>query len=128
MNNFNNNGFGLNFQNSIEEEEWMKGFKMGVAEYKFIFKTSNGIQTEIKAPFVTTISQLLEKYLKIVNREYLIGNNSKIFFLHNAIQLKFEDHTLVEDYFKNYNSDSYITIVICEVNSIIGWKRKIYYI
>ena len=124
MNNFNNNGFDLNFQNSNEEEEWIKVFKMVVEEYKFIFKTSNGIKTEIKAPFVTTISQLLEKYLKIVNREYLIGNNSKISFIHNTIKLKFEDHTLVEDYFKNYNSDSYITIAIVDVNCIIGGKEK----
>ena len=124
MNNFNNNGFDLNFQNSNEEEEWIKVFKMVVEEYKFIFKTSNGIKTEIKAPFVTTISQLLEKYLKIVNREYLIGNNSKISFIHNTIKLKFEDHTLVEDYFINYNSDSYITIAIIDVNNIIGGKEK----
>ena len=127
-NNFNHIGFGLNTQNSLDnnEELWMKGFRMAVKEvnsFKFIFKTTIGIQTHVTVGFGTTISQLLEKYLKIVNREYLIGN-TKIFFIYIGNKLNFGDHTLVEKYFNNYNFDSNIFISINDLFNYIGGKEK----
>ena len=128
-NNFNTIGFGLNFQNSLDDidEEWMKGFKMVVENvYKFTFKTTRGTQTQVKVRGEATISQLLEKYLEIVNRKYLIliGNDIKIMFLFNAKRLNFEEHTLVENYFNKYNSNSNIIIIVNDVYGIIEGKEK----
>ena len=130
-NNFNIMGFGPNPQNSLfdEDEEWMKGFKMSadveeIDSFAFTFKTTRGIKTQVKVGGKVTISQLLEKYLEIVNREYLIGKDTGITFIHDAKKINFEDNTLVEKYFNNCSFDSNIFIAVSDVDGIIGGKEK----
>ena len=68
----------------------MKGFQLGVEEMnskETIFTTIQGHKTNINVKKGTTIDELLRKYLKNENREYLI-NNKEIVYLYNGTALK----------------------------------------
>ena len=121
------------------DEEWMKGFKMGVEEVNnsggggemnessnpnvpkinIIFKTTQGVTHTLVYDYGTTIDEVLKKYLKRVNRSDLINvkGDKKICFLFNASQLKFGDQTKVEDFFKNITNPK---VVVNDVNNLIG--------
>ena len=121
--------------NSNENEEWLKGFQMGVDEVNntgsqdndanspgpkinVIFKTTQGTTHTLVYNYGTTIDQALTKYLNRVGRPELIGDTSnKICFLFNAAQLKFGDQTKVEAFFKNINNPK---VVVNDVNNLIG--------
>ena len=121
--------------NMDADEEWMKGFKMGVEEVNssgaqdedankpgpklnVIFKTTQGTTHTMVYTYGTTIEQALEKYLKRVGRPELINDNTnKICFLFNATQLKFGNKTKVEVFFKNINNPK---VVVNDVNNLIG--------
>ena len=133
--NMGNMNMGNFMQNQGEEEEWMKGFKMGVEEVNntgeqdgdantpgpkmnVIFKTTQGTAHTMVYNYGTTIDQALAKYLNRVGRPDLIGDKSnKICFLFNAAQLKFKDQTKVEAFFKNVNNPK---VVVNDVNNLIG--------
>lgn len=121
--------------NMNENEEWLKGFKMGVEEINntqaqdndantpgpkinVIFKTTQGTTHTLVYNYGTTIDQALSKYLNRVGRPELIGDTTnKICFLFNAAQLKFGDQTKVENFFKNVNNPK---VVVNDVNNLIG--------
>ena len=120
--------------NNEGDEEWMKGFKMGVEEVNstgqdedtnqpgpklnVIFKTTQGTAHTMVYTYGTTVEKALEKYLKRVGRPDLIGDNTnKICFLYNATQLRFGDKTKVEAFFKNVNNPK---VVVNDVNNLIG--------
>ena len=128
-------GMGMNM-NYMEDEDWMKGFKMGVEEVtnigenndsesqlpgpklNVIFKTTKGTQTTLVLTHGTTIDTALKKYLKRVGKpELIIKKDSKICFLYNATQLKFGDNTTIEQFFKFNNNP---TVVVNDVNNLIG--------
>ena len=78
----------------MDDEVWMRGFKMGVEEVNIldniniIFKTSQGLTTNMTYSYGTTINEVLNKYLKQVGRPDLIGDKGgKITFLYNATKL-----------------------------------------
>ena len=82
----------------MDDEEWMRGFYMAVAEVNsidninIIFKTSQGLTTNMTYSYGTTINEVLNKYLKQVGRPDLIGDKGgKITFLYNATKLEFGD-------------------------------------
>ena len=135
-------GMGMNMMNMNmmnmnmnSEEEWMKGFKMGVEEVSggqsddlddgkpkinVIFKTTQGVTHTLVYSYGTTIDAVLKKYLKRVNREDLIKdetNKGKICFLFNAAQLKFGDNTPIEQFFKGISNPK---VVVNDVNNLIG--------
>ena len=135
-------GMGMNMMNMNmmnmnmnSEEEWMKGFKMGVEEINggqtddlddgqpkinVIFKTTQGVTHTLVYSFGTTIDEVLKKYLKRVNREELINDEQskgKICFLFNAAQLKFGDNTKIENFFKGISNPK---VVVNDVNNLIG--------
>ena len=132
MNMMNMNMMNMNMNN---DEEWMKGFKMGVEEVSggqsddlddgkpkinVIFKTTQGVTHTLVYSYGTTIDAVLKKYLKRVNREDLINdekNKGKICFLFNAAQLKFGDNTPIEQFFKGISNPK---VVVNDVNNLIG--------
>ena len=149
MNNMNNmnNMMGMNLMNMGNmnmnnmmmmmggNEDWEKGFKMGVEEVKgsnvvdvsksngpklnVIFNTTQGVTHSLVFDYGTTIDEALKKYLARVNRSDLANseNKNKICFLFNANQVKFGDNTKIEDFFKNTTSPK---IVVNDVNNLIG--------
>ena len=128
-------GMGMNMNMMMgNDEEWMKGFQMGVEEVKgtqpedlgdgpkmnVMFKTTQGVTQSLVYNYGTTVDQVLKKYLKRVNREDLINdkkNMGKICFLFNAAQLKFGDQTPIEQFFKGISNP---TVVVNDVNNLIG--------
>ena len=131
----NMNMMNMNMMNMNNDEEWMKGFKMGVEEVNggqsddlddgkpkvnVIFKTTQGVTHTLVYSYGTTIDAVLKKYLKRVNREDLINdekNKGKICFLFNAAQLKFGDNTPIEQFFKGILNPK---VVVNDVNNLIG--------
>ena len=120
--------------NMNNDEEWMKGFKMGVEEVNgtqqedlgdgpkinVIFKTTQGVTHTLVYNYGTTVDEVLQKYLKRVNRADLINdeqNKGKICFLFNAAQLKFGDQTTIENFFKGISNPK---VVVNDVNNLIG--------
>ena len=115
------------------DEEWMKGFKMGVEEVNnsgeemnesntngpkmnVVFKTTQGVQHTLVVDSSITIDELLKKYLKRVNRSDLV-KSSKICFLYNAAQLKFDNQTKIDVFFNNMSNPK---VVVNDVNNLIG--------
>ncbi len=130
----NMNMMNMNMNMMMNDEEWMKGFQMGVEEIKgtqpedlgdgpkinVIFKTTQGVTHTLVYNYGTTVDQVLKKYLKRVNREDLINdeqNKGKICFLFNAAQLKFGDTTKIEQFFKGISNPK---VVVNDVNNLIG--------
>ena len=141
MNNMQNN-MGMmgmnNMQNMMNDmlvsagnDEWMKGFQMGMNEnnepqsreepgpkMNIIFNTTQGTVTSMTFKYGTTIGQALEMYLKRVGRPDLINNlQGRLCFLFNAKQLSFNDTTKIEDFFKNMMAAK---VIVNDVNNLIG--------
>ena len=140
-NNFQNIGMNNNFQmpnmmmnnnnfilNNNEDEEWLKGFQMGVQEVKeeiererqklnVVFSTTRGLKTYLVLNYGTTIDEMLRKYLIRVNREDMIGKDGKICFLFNGIEIRFGDKTTVEEFFKNVANPK---VVVNDVYNLMG--------
>jgi hypothetical protein len=112
-NNFiNNNNFqneNQNLYNNNYEEEFNPGPKLNI-----IFSSTQGTSTNIVINSEATIDELLDKYLKKVNKIYLKKTN-KICFLYNSSILKYGDKTKVEKFFKGHLSPK---IVVNDVNNI----------
>ena len=120
MNNNINNFQGMNMMRGDNipnngNEEWLKGYKMGVEEINeefndgpkinVCFKTTQGIMHRIVVNIGTTIDQLLTKYLLLVKRPDLIGNKSnEIVFLYSGCKLRFGDKNTVGNYFKGVSN------------------------
>ena len=130
----NNNMMMMNIMGGGVEEEWMKGFKMGVDEIKgnseptvsagkinVIFNTTQGVSHAVPIDFGTTIDQALRKYLGRVGKTELLDDiantSAKLCFLFNAQQLKFGDNRKIEDFFKNNLNPK---IIVNDVHNLIG--------
>ena len=84
----------MNKENQSQEEP---GPKMNVT-----FKTTQGITTNMVLKHGTTVGESLKLYLKRVGRPDLIDNlQGRLHFLYNTKNLKFNDTTKIEDFFKN---------------------------
>ena len=141
-----NNMYGMNmgmgmpnnmmFMNMMggNDDEWMKGFKMGVDEVKgnsepnfsggkinVIFNTTQGVSHAMAFDFGTTIDQALKKYLDRVGKSELLNDlantSAKICFLFNAQQLKFGDNRKIENFFQNNLNPK---IIVNDVHNLIG--------
>ena len=117
-----------------EEEEWLKGYKMGVEEVNnpggnyddsnspgpkinIMFTTTVGAKRNLKFNHGTTISQAIKKYLESVNRPELFGQNDKVNFLYNANKIDFNDNTTIENKFRNVMMPK---IVVNDTKGLIG--------
>ena len=130
----NNNMMLMNMMGGGNDEDWLKGFKMGVDEVKVnnepnfcggkinvIFKTTQGVSHAMAFDFGTTIDQALRKYLGRVGKSELLDDlentSNKICFLFNAQQLKFGDNRKIENFFQNNLNPK---IIVNDVHNLIG--------
>ena len=128
------NMYNANMANNLddENEEWMKGFKMGVEEVNssqsednnpgpkmnIIFRTTQGTTTNMIYPYGTTLDQAIEKYLSKVGRPDLYRDKSnQICFLFNGSQVKFGNNQKVETFFRNITGPK---IIVNDVHNLIG--------
>ena len=143
MNNMNNNNMiipnnnimmpnqmlGLNLMGmNNNDEDWLKGFKMGVEEVKYIqeidnspkiniiFKTTQGVSHTIPFNYGTTIDEVLKKYFYRTNKPELINQKGKFCFLFNSNQLKFGDKTKIEEFFKGIPNPK---VVVNDVKNLV---------
>ena len=132
--NGNNPFMGMNFQGG--DQEWLKGFTLGVQEVQgtsedavddntprinIIFTTTKGTKRALVIPHGTTIDKTLEKYLKKMGNEDLYKNKTdRICFLFGGTKLKFGDQTKVENFFgMNTNPN----VIVNDVYNLIGAKN-----
>ena len=128
-NNPNMNVPGLNFGGN---EEWMKGYKIGMDEVNnntvdnnptsgdkktIIFKTTQGVITNVTIDHGKTVSELLQLYLKRMGKAELINNREGICFVFNANKIPFDSPIKVGDFF---GFNSYPNIIVNDVNNLIG--------
>ena len=134
MNNMNMMG-NMGLTGGGEDDEWMKGFKMGVEEVNnpggdndpdlnkpgpklnVLFTTTIGTSRNIILNHSTTIDEALKKYLKLVGRPDLIGKEQDIGFLFNANKVSFGNNTPVEVFFRNVAVPK---IVVNDTKGLIG--------
>ena len=105
-----------NFQNenqNLSNNNYQKEFNPG-PKLNIHFRTTQGTCTNFVINSETTIDELLDKYLKKVNKIYLKKTN-KICFLYNASILKYGDRTKVEKIFVGNPNPK---IVVNDVNNI----------
>ena len=117
-----------------EDEEWLKGFKMGVEEVNkpgsnyddsndsgpkinIMFTTTIGTKRNLKFKYGRTISYAIKKYLDSVNKPELFGKNEDVNFLFNANKLDFNDNTPIENKFRNIVMPK---IVVNDTKGLIG--------
>ena len=129
------NGF-MNMSNMMDndaDQEWLKGFQMGVEEVRgdnnnddgrpktnVVFRTTQGTTTNMIYPHGTIMDKALEEYLSRVGRPDLYRDKSnQICFLYNGSQIKFGEKSKVEVYFKNVNMPK---IIVNDVHNLIGAK------
>ena len=82
-----------------------------------VFKTTNGLITNLTIDREKTVSDLILIYLKRVDRTKLFKENSGILFLHNAQKLNIFDKTKIKDM---YGSFGQIIIMVNDVKNLIG--------
>ena len=102
----NNNIIQNMMNNPNENNNWIGFNQMNIGEpiinkdpiqkVNVIFTDQRGYKNNISVDFGTTINELLEKYVKIISRPDLIGENSRIVFTYNARRIGFGDQTKVE--------------------------------
>ena len=125
-----NQMLGLNLMGiNNNDNDWFKGFKMGVEEEKYIeeiekfdnspkiniiFKTNQGVTHTLVFKYGTTIDEVLKKYChRIKELEFIC--KIKRCFLFNASRLKFGDKTKIEDFFKGISNPK---VVVNDVNNL----------
>ena len=110
-------------QMNNNDEELLKGYQKPIPEpsptkQKIIFKTSQGVTTELEVDPLITIDELLKNYLKRVGREDLIGDKKgSIVFIFNGCQVKFGDKTTVKE---NFKDNKFPEIVVFDDNCLIS--------
>ena len=108
------------FNISLEQNKENNVDKIG-SKIRIIFKTTQGAITNIIFDANDSVSNLLKKYLKRIDRPELISSlvegGNKIAFIYNANPLKINDTTKAKDIFKN---DSNPKIVVNDIHNMIG--------
>ena len=117
----------------VEDQEWLKGFTLGVQEVagsqeeddgspkiNGIFTTTKGKKTTVILSVNITIDQALQKYLnKVGNDDLYTQKSNRICFLYNGVSLKFGDQTKVGDFFGINKTPN---IIVNDVYNLIGAK------
>ena len=127
----NNNIIQNMMNNPNENNEWMEIYQMNIGEpiinnypiqkFNVIFRDERGYKNNISVDFGTTINELLEKYVKIISRPDLIGENSRIVFTYNAKIIGFGDQTKVESLFLS----SHIRIQVNTLDDVCYIRKNI---
>ena len=124
----------MNMMQMEEDNEWLKGFQMGVDEVNnnsanndpdlsgaeskinILFTTTIGTKRNVVLNQSATVDRALRKYLEVIGKSNLV-NSDKISFLYNAAKLKFGDDTLLQNFFKNISNPK---VVVNDTNNLIG--------
>ena len=108
------------FNISLEQNKENNVDEVG-SKIRIIFRTIQGVTTNIIFDDNDSVSNLLKKYLKRIDRPELISSlmegGNKIVFLYNAIPLKINDTTKVKDVFGNSSNP---IITVNDVDNMIG--------
>ena len=135
--NFNNMNMNMNMNTmgmNNDDDEWLKGFQMGVDEVNnlgsgfddgntpgpkmnLVFTTTVGATRNMKFNHGRTLSYVIQKYLDSVGKPELFGQNDKINFLYNANKLNVNDTTPIERKFVNVIMPK---IVVNDTQGLIG--------
>ena len=116
-----NNIISINdFNISLEQNKENNVDEVG-SKIRIIFKTTQGEITNIIFDANDSVSNLLKKYLKSIDRPELISSlmegGKDIVFLYNGTALKINDDTNVKDVFKN---DINPKIFVGDLSNLIG--------
>ena len=116
------------------DDDWMKGFQMGVDEVNnteanddpdlsgtepkinILFTTTIGTKRNVVLNQSATVDRALRKYLEVIGKQNLV-NSDKISFLYNAAKLKFGDNTPLQNFFRNIVNPK---VVVNDTNNLIG--------
>lgn len=110
--------------------DWMAGYNMAMKENEVIqdnsaenkincvFKTTQGVVSNVLVDGNKTMGELLKLYLKRMGKEELIDKKDMgICFLYNATKIDFSNKTTIEDFF---HSTPNPTLIVNDVNNLIG--------
>ena len=112
---------GMNFPNFQPNMNMNMNNNMGFQmpppnKVNIVFKTTQGLITNVLVDFGTLVKDALLLYLKRVGRPDLYKENSGIFFLHNAQKVNLNDNTFIENFDRQINP----VIIVNDVQNLIG--------
>ena len=110
-------------------EFWMQGYNMGMNEVNsnvndsqvnktnVIFKTTQGVVTNLSIEEDKTMSELIKTYLNRVGKPELFSKKDGVCFLFNAAKVDFNCPTKISQFFGFH---SHPTLIVNDVNNLIG--------
>ena len=128
--NMNMNMQGMNMGGG--NEDWLSGYKMAMNENQaneednsaslgnninFIFKTTQGVVTNVFINPQKTMGELIQVYLKRMGKPELINKKGGVCFLYNANKITFDDKRIIDDFFRGNNTP---IIMVNDIHSLIG--------
>jgi len=112
--------------------DWLAGYNMAMKENEVtqensndggnkvncVFKTTQGVVSNVLVEGNKTMGELLKIYLKRMGKEELIGKKDVgVCFLYNATKIEFSNKTTIEDFF-HFTPNP--TLIVNDVNNLIG--------
>ena len=110
-------------------ESWMQGYNMGISEVNsnvndsqvnkknVVFKTTQGVVTNLSIEEDKTMSELMKTYLNRVGKPDLFGKKDGVCFLFNASKIDFNCPTKISQFF---GFNSHPTLIVNDVHNLIG--------
>ena len=110
-------------------EFWMQGYNMAMNEVNssindsqinkknIVFKTTQGVVTNLSIDENKTMSELMKTYLNRMGKPELFDKKDGVCFLFNAAKVDFYCPTKISEFF-GYNSHP--TLIVNDVNNLIG--------
>jgi hypothetical protein len=121
-----------NLEGGNANADWLAGYNMAMKENEAIqenapdagnkincvFKTTQGVVSNVLVEGNKTMGELLKIYLKRMGKEELIGKKDMgVCFLYNATKIDFSNKTTIEDFFHLTPNP---TLIVNDVNNLIG--------
>ena len=125
---------GMNNQNNYMNMIYQTGnqmipqFPSQPDKINILFKTTQAVTTMVTVDYNKTLSDTILLYLKRMNRPDLFNPNSGIFFLFNANKVNIYDQTKVGVLFSGIKGVTTPTIVVNDVQNLIGANLLLYLI
>ena len=123
---------GMNNQNNYMNMIYQTGnqmipqFPSQPDKINILFKTTQAVTTMVTVDYNKTLSDTILLYLKRMNRPDLFNPNSGIFFLFNANKVNIYDQTKVGVLFSGIKGVTTPTIVVNDVQNLIGANLLLY--
>ena len=121
-----------NLEGGNANADWLAGYNMAMKENEAIqenapdagnkincvFKTTQGVVSNVSVEGNKTMGELLKIYLKRMGKEELIGKKDMgVCSLYNATKIDFSNKTTIEDFFHLTPNP---TLIVNDVNNLIG--------